>query len=180
MKIALKLTLTLLLFLLSCKKSSENKIQDGIVAEWKSTEKPVPYSAILKINNNHTFLYSSDACDSHSSSKGKWEIEHDTIILNSYEPEKCCFLIIFGGNCEEYGNEGKEKPFQKSFKDCDLKTNDFYDVFKNSKFCLKNKKLVFIKSKNNNCKELAQWNNDFIFLTKNNNTKQNDKIKTYN
>ena len=131
------------------------------IAEWKSTKKPVPYTATLKINNDNTFDFNSGACMSSTTSKGKWRIENDTIILNSFKPRNCCFLIVFGGNCEKYGKAGENHMFRKSFEDCDMKIEDMYDVFENTKFFIKNEKLIFKKSKINDCEDLEKWNNDF-------------------
>lgn len=156
--------LILLSFLsfIACKNSTENEIRNKYIAEWKSTKKPIPYSGTLKINNDNTFDFNSGACMSRSYSKGKWRIENDTIILNSFEPKNCCFLIVFGGNCEKYGKTGENYMFKKSFKDCDLQTEDLYDVFENTKFYIKNETLVFKKSKINDCEDLENWNNDFV------------------
>ena len=156
------LILSSFLSFIACKNSTENEIRNKYIAEWKSTKKPIPYTATLKINNDNTFDFFSGACMSRSNSKGKWRIENDTIILNSFKPKNCCFLIVFGGNCEKYGKIGENYMFKKSFKDCDIKTEDLYDVFENTKFYIKNEKLVFKKSKINDCEDLEKWNNDFV------------------
>jgi hypothetical protein len=147
---------------IACKNSTENEIRNKYIAEWKSTKKPVPYSATLKINKDYTFEFNSGACMSNSHSKGKWRIENDTIILNSFKPKDCCLLIVYGGNCEKYGKIGENYMFKKSFKDCDLKTEDSYDVFENTKFYQKNDTLVFIKSKINDCEDLGKWNDNLV------------------
>ena len=54
------------------------------------------------------------------------------------------------------------KRYEKSFKDCDLKTEDLYDVFENTKFYQKNDTLVFIKSKINDCEDLGKWNDNLV------------------
>ena len=150
------------LIVTSCTEKTETPIRNKYIAEWHSTKKATPYSATLTINYDHTFDFSSGACMSFSYSKGKWQIENDTIILNSFKPKDCCFLIVFGGNCEKYGKAGENLKFKKSFEDCDLETEDTYDVFENTKFYLKNGELVFIKSKVNDCEEDERWNNNFV------------------
>ncbi len=99
---------------------------------------------------------------SFSYSKGKWQIENDTSILNSFKPKECCFLVVFGGNCEKYGKAGENLKFKKSFKNCDLETEDIYDVFENTKFYLINGELVFIKSKINDREDDERYNNNFV------------------
>jgi len=147
---------------IACKNSNEQEIRKKYIAEWKSTKKPIPYSATLKINKDNTFDFDSGACMSSSRSKGHWRLENDTIILNSFKPKDCCLLMVFGGNCEKYGKIGENYMFKKSFENCDLETENSYDVFENTKFYIKNEILVFKKNKINDCKDLENWNNNFV------------------
>lgn len=156
------LILSSFLFFVACKNSNEKESRKKYIAEWKSTKKPVPYSATLTIKNDNTFEFNSGACMSSSYSKGKWRIENDTIILNSFKPKNCCFLIVFGGNCEKYGKKGENDMFKKSFENCDVETEETYEVFENTKFYIKNETLVFKKSRINDCEDLEKWNNDFV------------------
>lgn len=113
-------------FIFSCEKSNEFENQ------WYSLDSK------LKINNNKTFEFERFNSISSSISKGKWEVINDTLILNSFQTNKCYFLENF-----------KLEPLRKNDiyiliktnKDCH--PNQGYVIFKNEKFYLKDSTLIY-------------------------------------
>ena len=149
----------------SCKKNQEVKEINKFVNSWKATKKPIPFSGILKIKKNQTFEYFAGACTSTSFSNGKWEIRNDTIILNSFMPNKCCLIWEFEYNCDKILKKGEPFSFRKTIKDCEPTLEEDYIEFDNVQFYLKDTILVHKRKFKNNCpKEIGEFNNNFTIF----------------
>ncbi|WP_310556063.1 hypothetical protein [Flavobacterium sp.] len=134
-----------------CKKVVRNENIEKFVNNWKTTKKPVPFSGTLKINKNKTFEYYAGTCSSKSFSKGKWNVDKDTIILNSFESKECYFLEEFEINCISVSKKGKPLVVKKTIKNCEPKTEDSYVEFVNTKFYLNDTILIHKRNVKNNC-----------------------------
>ncbi len=153
MKIKL-LMMILLVNFISCKKEEAKVIKKSeFVKTWFDTVRMTPYMSKLKINENKTFNYDGGACTSSFHSKGTWRIEKDTLILNSYQINKCYWKENFGLLCftrEEIDSMRKDN---KTIKDCEPTREESYVIFQNERFYLKNDTLIHTK-KNKNCPKL--------------------------
>ena len=150
-------------------KENEFKIDktQKFINNWKATKKPTPFQGTLKIRSNKTFEYIAGACTSKSFSEGNWEIENDTIILNSLKPKKCYYLWDFEFNCEKLPKKGETFIIKKSIKNCNPNSEEDYVIFENAKFYIKDTILIFNPKMKNNCPtEFGEYNNNFILMKK--------------
>lgn len=139
------------LLFFSCKNEVPvKKPKSGFIKKWFDTELIVPFSATLEIKENQTFQYHGGACTSKFNSNGTWIINKDTIILNSNLSEKCLTIIEFGPMC--FDNLSQKK-LAKTIKNCIPNTEEFYELFKNEKFYIRNDSLVHKNEKRENCSE---------------------------
>lgn len=141
-----------LLLVFACKKSDDSRF----VGEWTSTKKPIPYSANLVINSNHTFAFNGGACSSLFGADGKWKVDNDTLILISDKIDKQFCIVDFDNNCTtvKFVKRGEEN---LSKLDCKNKIGKEYVNFKNEMFYFKNDTLKH-KSRNAEC----EIKNDFV------------------
>ena len=138
------------------RKSNNAELQ--FLGEWYSVERDYPFSATLKIDSNHNFIYTGGACILHFRSKGKWRLNGNTLILNSFEPKKCCFISEFGVNCSSI-ILNDSIPFEPSglktsIKDCIPSSIDQYILFNNEKFLIEDSVLTYIQKLNALCPEI--------------------------
>ena len=86
----------LLLILINCSKESKDefKRKENFIRDWKVIR--YPYSnAILSIYANHEFKYSETGHLSESYSEGIWDLNNDTLTLNSLQPNECLIIDDF-------------------------------------------------------------------------------------
>lgn len=151
MKKFLILLLIFMLSFLSCKKVEKPSC---FINEWKSTKKPWPYGAKLKINNDSTFLFFGAARTETFNSRGKWRILNDTLILTSKEVvDKNC-AKNFNDNCIEIQFVKRADSTETNVK---CEKSEHFIIFKNEKFYFKNDTL---RHKSN--KDFCGLKNDFV------------------
>jgi hypothetical protein len=115
----------------SCKKTE-------YIGEWKSLKRQYPYGALLKINSDNTFTFEGGSCGDSFSSKGKWKISNDTLVLNSIENENSRCGSEFGDNCIEVRFKSDKDSIETVIQDSD--NMDFCDhiIFKSVKLYVEN------------------------------------------
>ncbi|MBE0393373.1 hypothetical protein [Flavobacterium sp. PL002] len=124
------------LTLLSCEKKHAI-IPNTFEYKWYSL------NGNLTIKSNNTFEYSRSACVSHSISKGKWKINNDTLVLNSFEPKGCYYIESFILKPPPPPKDTIAKDnykIKEIIKDCI--PNIGYIIFTNEKFYIKDSLLV--------------------------------------
>jgi len=159
-KINYSLLFLLFCFLLQscCNTSTETLTeQNNYIGDWRCVKRIIPYSAVLKIDSSYSYTYTGGACLSSFESKGNWTLKDDTLILNSFEPEECCYLREFGVNCVIADLENSTIPKQKtSIEDCQPSNGGDYEyiIFTNEKFIIKDSLLTHIQNPNNICPDI--------------------------
>ncbi len=145
--------LTLIFFLSSCisknniDKSTEKQI-DKYFGVWHSTDRHYEYSADLKIDSMNNFIYEGGACASSFLSKGSWKLNEDTIILNSFQPKECYYVIDFGIKyivAPPIIGDTTKHELRTSIKGCEPDLVYIaYILFNNERFIIKNDTLIHI------------------------------------
>lgn len=131
----------LLLILINCSKESKDefKRKENFIRDWKVIR--YPYSnAILSIYANHEFKYSETGHLSESYSEGIWDLNNDTLTLNSLQPNECLIIDDFSLNISE--NYDK---MRMTSKNCEPKPNSkIFTEFINAKFLIKKDSLNYL------------------------------------
>ena len=131
----------LLLILINCSKESKDefKRKENFIRDWKVIR--YPYSnAILSIYANHEFKYSETGHLSESYSEGIWDLNNDTLTLNSLQPNECLIIDDFSLNISE--NYDK---MRMTSKNCEPKPNSkIFTEFINAKFLIKKDSLKLV------------------------------------
>ena len=158
-KINYSLLFLLFCFLLQscCNTSTETLTeQNNYIGDWRCVKRVFPYNAVLKIDSSYCYTYTGGFCTSWFESKGNWALKDDTLILNSFEPEECCYLREFGVNWVIVDSESLTIPKPKtSIEDCQPSNRDYeYIIFTNEKFIIKDSVLTHIKNPNNFCHDI--------------------------
>lgn len=144
-------------FFTSCHNSGKEKgsvdcnaeIEKKYIGKWFSVERLIPYSAVLKVDPDHSFTFEGGACLSSFDSKGSWILHEDTLILTGLEPTECCLISNFGIDCNRIDlsdpDSVKIKSPEISMEDCvpDDRTYS-YIVFKQEKFLIRDDTLTHI------------------------------------
>lgn len=92
----------------------------------------------MTIKDDQTFEYFETGCLSQSFSNGIWEINNDTLTLNSSIPNECFYKDDFSLNEENL------EDLQTTLKDCEPKENtEFFTEFKNSTFIVTQDSLIY-------------------------------------
>jgi hypothetical protein len=121
------------MILLSC--GNEARMDKLFLGVWESTKKVIPYKAYLTIMNDHTFNFEYGACEARGFSQGTWQIDHNTIILNSNQPDSCYKTSIFGIPCQTVVyDSNKVDDALKNQDDCEPKSQKEYVIFNDSRF----------------------------------------------
>ena len=130
-------------FFQSCKKKADEKF----VRTWHDTEYIILGKTTLKINPDFTFNYSASGCMWRCFSKGKWNVNKDTLELNSTSIDTCYNMFPFA-DCPKFG---KNKKIITTVANCTAETETAFIIFKREKFYLKNDSLVYMQNKKSNC-----------------------------
>ena len=138
--------------------SKDNHIElinndNRFLGKWYSVKRPYPFGVTLEIDTNYYFIYAGGACDSRFGSKGEWLLNGDTLILNSFEPEKCYFTSEFGENCTIVTKDFIPE-LKTSIKGCKPETDTTYYLFTNEKFIIEDSVLTHIQKPNVLCPEI--------------------------
>ena len=125
------------------------KSDNKFLGKWYSVKRGYPFSATLEIDSNHYFIYAGGACDSRFGSRGNWQLNFDTLILNSFYPKDCYYIFEFGVSRaippppDEFGNFPRYERLT-SIKDCKPDTDSTYFLFINEKFIIEDSVLIHI------------------------------------
>ncbi len=162
MKNAFFLSCLFISIMMGCGQSSRNAKNDSpelsdnvFLGVWQSVERSYPFGATLKIDSTYYFTYAGGACLYHFESQGEWRLNGDTLILNSFYPEKCCYINDFGINCIIVAPDGstRYKPIT-SMRDCTPDSEVEYILFNNERFVLENSILTHIRKANAPCPDI--------------------------
>jgi len=147
----------LTLIFINCSQESRNKFKrkEYFIRDWKVNR--YPYSnATLSIYANHEFKYSETGHLSENYSEGIWNINNDTLTLNSLQPNECLFIDDFSLNASDNVDEMK-----MTIKNCEPKPNSkVFTEFSNAKFLIKKDSLHYL---NLNPEYQKQYGNYKIF-----------------
>ena len=143
MKLKLCIFLLTIIALQSCKEKADEKF----TKTWYDTEYIIPGRTTLKINPDFTFNYSATGCMWRCLSKGKWNLNKDTLEFNSTTSDTCYNMFPFA-DCPKFG---ENKKFITTIANCTAETETVFIIFKNEKFYLKNDSLVYIQKKKSDC-----------------------------
>ncbi len=142
----------LLLFLLSCgnEVTRENKIPEkNLIGRWHISRDPYAKGEIY-LNTDHSFVFSESGHLSETYSTGKWEVNKDTLLLNSIMPGECLYLTSFAPACEELYIAIKPK-IEVTIENCEPKSyTKFYTEFRQEKFVMSTDSLSYVNM-NKNC-----------------------------
>jgi hypothetical protein len=132
------------------KTTIEEEIKENpYLGKWYSVKRIYPFGAVLKIDSNYNFIYEGGYCIQHFSSKGSWTLSGDTLILNSFEPERCYnlneFCVVGGTFINLDSNEVEILSRQTSIKRCEPDAEYEYIVFKQEKFIIEDSVLTYIR-----------------------------------
>ena len=132
--------------------TEEEVKENPYLGEWYSVERIIPFGAVLKIDTNNSFTYEGGACLYHFNSKGGWTLSGDTLILNSFEPEECCYLNEFGlvGGIIILDSNGvniHSRPI--SIKGCEPIDTKEYIIFNHEKLVIEDSVLTHIQKPDN-------------------------------
>ena len=169
------------LFLQSCCNKNNDKNVSNFLGKWHSVERDYPFSAVLLIDSDYNFRYFGGACVVRFSSNGNWMLNNDTLILNSVKPEECYYLRNFV-NClpplkiiDEFGSIIDDFDSNDSVKyndidmvsmqDCVPESINYYVLFENEKFVIKDSALIHIQNPNNLCPKGGKY--DFSRMDRN-------------
>ena len=167
-KIGLAISLSVLFFLLqSCNNAaregnSEQEVDNDFLGWWWSVDNRVyPFAATLFIGSDYNFRYYGGACMAHFFSDGYWEINNDTLILNSIKPKGCFYLERFGTLITRIRDEDGRP--MTTMGDCTPRWWDFqFVVFENEKFIIEDSILVHIRKQHHCIDErndfTREWN----------------------
>ena len=129
------------LILINCSKESKDKFQrkENFISDWKVIR--YPYSnAILSIYTNHEFKYSETGHLSETYSEGIWNLNKDTLILNSLQPNECLIIDDFSLN-----DSNDFDKMRMTLKNCEPKLDSkFFTEFRNAKFIIKRDSLNYL------------------------------------
>jgi hypothetical protein len=144
------------------KNNHTDLIKNNFLGVWKSVERIYPYRATLVIDSSYKFAFVGGACVLHFESQGKWKLNGDTLILDSFYPEKCCYIREFGVNCTvitiidsiSETNDSTSFELKTSIKDCIPDYIDEYILFENEKFLIEDSVLTHIQKSKALCPEI--------------------------
>lgn len=131
-------------FFIKCKNNekeylaNEKKIaiNNAALGVWNIDKAPY-CKAVLTISSNNTFSYSESRCLSRTSSKGKWIIKGDTLIINTIIPSGCYSFEPFSLHTKN-----------KKYEDCpDAELEDIITIFENERFLIKKDTLDYLDLK---------------------------------
>lgn len=155
----------------SVDKSSEEQF-DKYLGVWHNTFRHYEYSADLKIDSMNNFIYEGGACASSFLSKGSWKLNGDTIVLNSFQPKECYYVLDFGIKYivePPIIGDTTIHELRTSIKGCEPDLYYItYILFNDERFIIKNDTLIHIAHTKTPSSDIIK--EDFIKHTKDNET----------
>lgn len=144
----------ILLFVIFCgcqsdkqTKNVPDKISENLInGNWNESNS----DALLKIFvlNNKNFAFQSNMESISLFANGTWNIQNDTLYLNSKMPTECLYVEKFGPNCRN-PNLLIEEKIETTVEDCmPIEIKRYFMKFSNEKFIIRNDSLIHIP----NCK----------------------------
>lgn len=147
MKVPLKVVLNtvnlailLSLFCLSCRQRTNTNPED-FIKTWQSVENPLPYKAILSINEDGTFRYTQDAELGEGFSNGTWVIKHSYLILSSENPDSCYYIADYGEEWSIVTDNVMDEGANTTIRDCIPNDYTEFIVFELDSFYIRNDSL---------------------------------------
>ena len=156
----------LVLLLQSCcntniPSETQNELENNYyLGEWYSVKRITPFGATLRIDSSYTFNYEGGACLMNFGAKGIWNLNGDTLLLNSFEPEGCYYLLEFEPDFTVININDSIFPKPPTTKENCTPVIDYYYIqFRNARFLIIDSVLTHIPKVPKLCSDIRD---DFI------------------
>jgi len=147
------------LLIFSCSNQERFEILDQedepnpFIGDWVTFEKINGSSASLIISPDSVFSFQHSVCMSSVYSLGRWKVKNGSIVLTSSVIDSCLFTREYGIHCLP-PESAEFRVSQTSIKGCNPEVYDYYILFRDEVFILKNDSLIPSVNKDTLCPEL--------------------------